>query len=223
MIWLWIGLAVVVGVPVVLGGLQLLALGSAKVRRLEDAKSELPIGQASREIGSAFLDRSGFRFVGAYEVSTLLGTPVAVMWQHGDEATYLAVLLVGESVNTDIVSILSWERGIGVTTSTARDGHTVPKPPTAWLQSFSGRTTAVLWDKHQQAEAALADHYGVMPEAVTLDPGDVLEQSVRRDAKHVLSHPWLLLAVAWRFWIGRFLLHNKPVTARLPRRRASAV
>lgn len=217
MVWVWIGVAFFVGLPAVVAGLQLIAFTTAKVERVEGRDRDALHQAAEREIGRGFFEGKAFRFVGAYRLKTFMGRPAAVMWQHGGEGTYLAALLVAgaKQIHTDIVSILSWERGIGVTTATAKDGHVVPKPPGAWMQSFSGVTTAVLWERHQEAEAAVADHYGVTPEPFTLDPGEVLLRSVRRDAVYNLTHPWLLGVIVWRFWIGKHLLHGKRVAERL--------
>lgn len=218
MTWVWVVLGVLIGVPMLVAALQMLAFTFAKIQRANQTTEAAMHGAAVEHVGAKFLETQPFRFVGAYRLNTLMGKPMAVMWQYNDEGTYLAVLVVpgANQITTDIVSILSWERGIGVTTATTKDGHIAPRPAGSWLQSFSGKTTSALWRVHQEAEAAIADHYGVSPEPFTLDPGEVLLQSVKRDATYILSHPWLLPVIVWRFWIGKHLLHNKTVAERLP-------
>lgn len=223
---IWIALALVLtflaGLPIVVGGVQLAAFARVRVTLMQGSKGHRLQEEATRQVGELFIDTAGFLPAGAYEVSTPVASANAVLWQLGDEPTYLAVLMVSGSIGTDFVTVFSWERGIGVTTGTRSDGHTAPKPPDSWMQTFSNLPIDGLWARHLEAEAALAEHYGMSIQPLAMSPAQVLEESLKRDAWHVISHPWLLAVVTWRFWIGRHLLHGRSVADRLEPGRSQA-
>ncbi|MEM7682302.1 MAG: hypothetical protein AAF288_10140 [Planctomycetota bacterium] len=218
--WYWIvGIAAVffVGLPLLAGGLQVFAFMGASVRRMEPEQEAVTRLAAEQEIGAGFLNDSGFAFVGAYAVKTAVNECGAVMWRQGQDPAFIAGLLVpgAKQMHIDIESVLSWERGITVTTGTAKDGHVLPKPRGGYVQTFSGKTMPVMWALHQEAEGAVAEKHGVDVEGLDLDAGEVLERSIRADARYVASRPWLMLAMVWRYWVGRHLLHETKVADRV--------
>jgi len=212
-------LAFMVGLPLVVSFLQMLAFSFCKVKPVSEDEAMAIYAQAAREVSEKFTQQTGFRKVGVYRVHTWMGQPLAAMWQHGNEPTYIAALFVAgaKQIHTDFVSVLSWEKKVGLTTASARDGHVVPRSRRSRMQTFSGITLRQLWERHQDGEAAMADHFGIMPEPIHLTAGEVLERTLKNDGKRVLGRPWLLLLVVYRFWIGKYLMHGKTVRQQLGR------
>ncbi|MEM6749806.1 MAG: hypothetical protein AAGA57_00895 [Planctomycetota bacterium] len=220
MYWPWIvGVAVLffVGLPLLAGGLQLVAFRAVRVTRMDPDQEAITRLAAEPEVGAEFLREAGFEFVGGYVVKTPVTEAGAMMWRQGRDPAFIAALLVAGAgrVHVDIESILSWDKGVTVTTGTAKDGWVVPKPPGSYVQTFTGKTMRVMWELHQEAEGAVAEKHGVDVEGLDLDAGEVLERSVRRDAAYVSARPWLMLLMVWRYWVGKHLLHETKVADRV--------
>lgn len=202
-------------VPAIIPVLMDIPNAFADVKSCDERVTE----QVFKSVGSAYdiqqIESLGFRPCGAYRVDLHFVKAYFAVWQYGDDATYLAFYSIGSPSGPgwtiDIVSQIAMDPNVGLTTSRSRDAHMLVSQHGDHSQSFYTDHLSVLWEYHQQAEAFLAERYGVMPQPVAMDFAEILRWSTRSNARYRLRRPWLLLCSPWRFWIGRHLRHNKTV------------
>lgn len=213
-----IGLGMVFVVPTVVAAVMALPMATATVTRCDPELAGRVIASAERAVDASFLEAQGFEVEAAYVVDLRFAKAYFAMWRHGSDATFLAVYSMGGYTNgrwiTDLVSELSADPLVSLTTSTARDAHTAPLRPGDHMQTFTNPSLAVLWERHLDAEGYLAMKHHFVPGRVDRTGGDALEHAVRDGSRYRLSHPWVWLTVPYRFWVGRFVWHNRSLRER---------
>ncbi|MEM1109661.1 MAG: hypothetical protein AAGH99_13330 [Planctomycetota bacterium] len=219
MIWitLIIAGAVFIGVPIVVALVMTVPMAQAVVTPIPDEFSHRVRIKASRVADDAEVAALGFSFEGVYEVDFGMGKALFVVWRHGRDATYLAAYTTDATRGrwiTDLVSILSVRPHLTVTTSTAKEGHTVPPRAGDHMQTFDEISLKGLWQHHTDAEAHLAEKHGITPGRVEMPGGTMLRTYLRDSSTYRLQRPWVWLTVPYRYWIGKHLLHNRPITKR---------
>jgi len=186
----------------------------AKLEPMGEADSETQRRAGENEIGAPWLREHHFHWENAYHFHSFIGKVTIRAWRQPESATFLCqYVFQGGKTTTDIVSIFSNEKRVGLTTGSTRDAQFMPHRPGICVQSFSGAPVATLWRRHTEAEVVVADVTGVSPEPVNKTFDELLLDAIRDQMQYVRSLPlWPLRAPYW-YYIKRFRLHGKPVSA----------
>ncbi len=203
-------------VPTLIPYLQNILFMSSTVERYDPEMEERVFQSSHARIDEAIALDMGFEREGAYLVDLKMAKAVFAMWRHKTSTTFLAVFNLGESLlnsnaHIDLVSVLSLDPNVGLTTGTTKDGHTDAKLPGDYVQSFSNLPIQEMFDLHMTGEAYVATRHRIKPEPVRLTGAEALLISLRDNSRKKLLRPWLALQVPWRYWIGRHMNHNKTV------------
>lgn len=212
-----IAAVIIVVVPIVIPVLMAIPMARATVTHIPDEISDSVRINASRAVDEAKVAALGFTYEGVYEVNLGVGRALFVMYRHGQDATYLATYTSNATQGnwiTDIVSILSEQPHLAITTSVTKEGHSVPPRAGDHMQTFDNVGLNGLWQHHIDAEAYLTAEHGVVPGKVQMPGGQMLETYIRDSSRYRLVRPWVWLSMPYRYWIGRHLLHNRPIAKR---------
>ena len=191
---------------------HLMPRATLKPMQPDDAEAERRMGEAA--LDQTWLSEQSFQWENAYHFHSFIGKVTVRAWRQPESATFLCqYVFQGGKTTTDIVSIFSLDKRVGLTTGSTRDAQFMPHRPGIFVQSFSGVDTATLWQRHTESEVVVADVTGVNPEPVNRSFDELLLDAIRDQMEYVRSLPlWPLRAPYW-YYIKRFRVHNKPVRA----------
>jgi hypothetical protein len=160
-------------------------------------------------------EQNEFEFLGYYNIRVGLHRIFLAGWQRADRPTFMChyVIKVQNKVNRATDIITEFANDVSLTTVDTRDGQFLPKPPKAYIQSFSRVDLDRQWNRHIEAENYLIDVGGA--QLVNLDvelEKDIVEAG-RKQNEFVRSIPlWYLRGCYWYF-VRKHLWHNKSVEA----------
>jgi hypothetical protein len=178
-------------------------LGLEKVSR-----AARPAEWARAEEVAPFALTHGYEFHGAWELMVQPRT-LAFVWRKPDRAEFFCQYQAATKVCYDLVSILGPE--LGLTTASSKDAFTLPSPPGAYTQAFHGAPLDHLWQRHQEARAALEARFGWAAQ-----DGEGFETHVRRAIKRQTDYirrlPLWALRGTWWYFVVRERKKDRPIT-----------
>ena len=178
------------------GVLPLGLLLVAKFRELHGEPAAALFDHAGRCADEAWLEQQGFRRAGVLEnfMSRVAG------WSHEREARFVAVYFVGGQCVIDLVT--EFGDGIILTTASTRDGMIIPRPRGQYMQAFPKLGVRQLFEKHRAAEASVreAERPGT---AAAPRFEEAFQSAVEKEARRVLSRPWIWMLIPWWYFVRR--------------------
>jgi len=191
------------------GSLPLLTLSKVYLEPTSDEESQKYLQKvlSGSFLDSAWASENNFEPVGVYRVKNLMGSPILVGWKYAHERTYLCMFVVFEAQTfCDCVSVF---KDSVLTTSTIKDGQTIPPGREDWIQSFDVSDMGELWNHHRLA----LDHIAQNSSQVPLKDGSSLaedfEASIHRQADFLSSITLWPLRVPYWYFVRRAQRHNK--------------
>lgn len=205
------------GVPLsVVGGFWLLICASGAIPALllwyadfdyvEDPRPT--IARAAKAMGKQWLIDAGFKPEG---VIAPMGIRMA-LFRHKSGHTGLAVYFVTGRMITDMFT--RFPNRVGVSTSNTVDGVTAPLPPGGLIQCLPASNLAKRWQQHIDSAKLLRDELQIRAEPLD-DLADSMYRSTDRQARYMFTHPWVILALPYRFLITRLRYRNVTVRQQL--------
>ena len=196
------------------------AAGSVPVLSLHKAElMPLPEDQARRiltnvllktpDFDSDWLRDEGFRALGVYRASGLLGNPKIVAWEHQQEATWLCgYLLTDESCQMDLVSLLG---DATLTTGTTKDGHLFPADTGRFTQTFGLNSLRELLVHHRQALRHLAATRGLDVDDRAPAFSEAFASALRSEGEFIRSILLWPVRIPWWYFTRRRSRHDRTI------------
>lgn len=191
------------------GFVPLILLRFANFDLVEDA---VPIFDKSLDtVNPVWLQQRGFRGVCGIKP---LGISMAI-YKSQDQKIAMAVYSAGGQRVVDFVS--KFPGKISITTSSTIDGPVAPPPPGVMYQCFKGRDPDDLLRLHLQGVTYLQSQMQIAVEPHK-DIAKEMEQFMGRQLKHLLTRPWHILTIPYRYGVLRFTRMNKTVEQQVQKR-----
>ncbi len=206
------GWFVLIWIVVSLGGfVPLVLLIFADFSVMSDPGRERDIlVRAAKAIGERWLTTNGFEPEG---VLAPLGVTLA-MFRHTPTHTALVVYLGQTTCHTDFVTIFA--NHVGVTTASTVNGVAAPPAPGTVMQCLPSSSLAERWRAHQDGVALIGAGTSAAPVAMGSIETE-MAAAVRRQCRHIFAHPWLVLALPYRFFVTRWRYRNVTVAQQIER------
>ena len=183
--------------------MPLIFLRNANFNPVEDA---VPIFDKSlRVVNPVWLQQRGFRGVCGIRP---LGIPMAI-YMSQDQKICMTVYFAGGQRICEFVSKFSGN--ISITTSSTIDGPVAPAPHGVLIQSFKGKDPDELLRKHLQGVTWLQSQIRVAVKPHARDVGNDMKSFVARQVNLMLTRPWHILTIPYRYAILRFIRTNKTI------------
>ena len=150
----------------------------------------------------------GFRYLGQYSMR-MPDTVFIAAWQLGESPTFFCMYGVRHKYVYDYLSLLTPERSL--TTSSSREGFTLPRPPGQYCQAFENTDFDTMWHRHQESLGYLQTAGGITPQPVNTSFEEAFTGAIAEQLRYVQTIPlWPIKGLKW-YYVNRSRLSNKTI------------